>query len=596
MKKIYLVIAVIFLLIAHPFSAQTNWSLHSYDDYPKLLVNVNGFQFFVNTIYSGLVGNTGSLSDTTIVFGVSKIEKIKFRHTIPLGEYVNIKSSIKTLDNQLLIVGEYLNSCDVIGINKTCLIMKIDTIGVTQFMQTPTVTYTTGNGFAQAFTSVIQKPDSSFLVFSTDYIHQYSKLGSLTSTLSHSLGSINASAINSNSTIIVSHSSSSSPSINSLSILDLTGAIINTSTVTNSYSKFLQNSLGDYYGFTSNHVIEKINPSLTTINTSSLSQGAFLINDFDILNDTIYACGKNASNHSAILKFDGNLTSQYINTLSNPNYNFTSISCQANSLNIVSNDWATNSALTYTLTNNSTSYFKTNLSGNINLNQDAYVMDYTVNNGYAYSLPQTNTMSPIYSEYHYQLKVNVFNASADTLKSVYLNMLPRNFQGICGKKFYHQLYTNLSIAPNTFSTIFTNYINDETYSGSSLVAGTTYTLSNVCFWTSSPNFKSDANHANDAYCGNVILPVTTGLKEINAETITVIAYPNPTYDNLQFNHLKDGINYMVTCYNITGEEKQTQLISTQNNEMNMMSLDNGIYILKISDGTHTIHQKIIKQD
>ena len=170
-------------------------------------------------------------------------------------------------------------------------------------------------------------------------------------------------------------------------------------------------------------------------------------------------------------------------------------------------------------------------------------------------------------------------------------MLPRNFQGICGKKFYHQLYTNLSIAPNTFSTIVTNYINDETYSGSSLVAGTTYTLSNVCFWTSSPNFKSDANHANDAYCGNVILPVTTGLKEINAETITVIAYPNPTYDIVNIN-LPNYSFYEIKLFDDRGQI----LYQNYGNQkiVDLAGMSPGVYLIEIKTSDKIIKEKIVK--
>ncbi len=589
MKKIYVVIVVFFLCIVQSFNAQTNWSLHSYDDSPKLLVNVNGFQFFVNTTNSNSFGN---VIDSTGIMGVRPNGKIKFRyHSTSFG---NIKSIIKTNDNCVVLVGEKYENCDVILTDKPCVLLKIDTNGVVQFTQTLTVTYA-GNVQSEPFTSVIQKPDSSFLVFSTDYLHYYSKLGSLTSTQSHTLGSINSSAITS-STIIISHSSSSYPSINSLSILDLTGAVISTNTVTNSYSKFMQNSLGDYYGLTSNHLIEKINSSLTTINTSSLSQGSFLINDFDILSDTIYACGKNSSNHSAILKFDKNLTSQYINTLSNPNYNFTSISCQTNSLNIISSDRSSSP----TIANSSISYFKTNLSGNINLTQDAYAMNYTLYSGSAFTTPATFTYAPVTNHFQYSLQVKVFNSSSDTLKSVYLNSLPLNYQGPinCSTIFYHQLFTGLSIAPNTFGNLIMDSMHDDITqpSNQTLVAGSTYTLNNICVWTSSPNFKSDANHTNDAYCGNIVLPVTTGLNELTPETIAVTAYPNPTSDKLQFNYLKDGVNYTVTFYDVTGKEKQTHIITTQNNEMNVQSLNNGIYILKISDGTHSKYQKIIKQD
>jgi hypothetical protein len=595
MKKIYLVIVVFFLSIVQSFNAQTNWSLHSYDDFPEQLVNVNGFQFFV---YNSNGNTVGTATDTTGIIGVRPNGNIKFRYktnmyTLPFG---NVKSVIKTNDNCVLLVGESYKYCDAIPNAKPCVLLKIDTNGVAQFTQTLTVTYT-GNVQSEPFRSVIQKPDSSFLVFSTGYFHQYSKSGNFLTTQTHTLGSINASAIASNSIIIASHSvNSGTTTLNYLSFLDLTGAVISTNTVTNTYSKFSQNSLGDYYGLTSNHCIEKINTSLTTINTSSLSQGAFLINDFDILNDTIYACGKNASNHSAVLKFDKDLTSQYINTLSNPNYNFTSISCQTNSLNIVASDKSSSP----TIANSSISYFKTNLYSNINLTQDAYAMGYILNSGSAYTTPGSFTFAPVTNHFQYSLQVKVFNAGSDTLKSVYLNSLPINYQGPinCYTIFYHQLFTGLSIAPNSFGNLIMDNMYDEITqpTNQTLVAGTTYTLSNICVWTSSPNFKSDANHTNDAYCGNVVLPVTTGLKELDTEIIAVTAYPNPTSNKLQFNHIKDGINYMVTCYDITGKEKQTQLITTQNNEMDLESLDNGIYILKISDGMHTVHQKIIKQD
>jgi|GEM_PF-6132890 len=600
MKKIYLVIGVFILCITQSFNAQTNWSLHSYDDYPKQLINVNGFQFFVNTTNSNSFGN---VTDTTGIMGIMPNGKIKFRHhSTPFG---NVKSVIKTNDNCVVLVGEKYENCDVMLTDKPCVLLKIDTNGVVQFTQTLTVTYT-ANAQSQPFTAVIQKPDSSFLVFSEGYFHQYSKSGNFLSTQTHTLGSINSSALTSSTTIIVSHSiNSGTTTINALSLIDLNGNVVNTATTTSVYSKLKKSSTTDCYGLTGDSTLHKINSSLIAINTTSLSQAGDLITDFDLQLDSIYACGIRFNYHQSIIyKFDNNLSYILSRNFTKSAFYFTGISYQGDSLNIIAKDKPVTFNTPSNIFNYSTSFFKADLSGGTDCYQDASVIGISTQTGYAYTTAPSSSLSPVTNHFIYSLKVKVQNDSYtnDTLKSVFINWHPisiYNFQDIaCGYHYYHQQFTGLSIPWGNSTELITNVIlEDITHpSNQPLVAGTSYTLPTMCVWTSAPNFKCDMYHTNDAYCGNVVLPVTTALKELNTETIAVTAYPNPTSDKLLFTHLKDGLNYTVTCYDITGKAKQIQYIATQNNEMNLASLDNGIYILKISDGIHTLHQKIIKQD
>jgi hypothetical protein len=599
MKKIYLVIVVFFICIAQSFNAQTNWSLHSYDDSPKLLVNVNGFQFFVNTTKSNSFGN---VTDTTGIMGVMPNGKIKFRHhSTPFD---NVKSVIKTNDNCVVLVGEMNSSCDFLPNSKPCVLLKLDTNGVVQFTQTLTVTYT-ANAQAQPFTTVIQKPDSSYLVFSEGYFHQYSKSGNFSSTQTHTLGSINSSALTSNTTIIVSHSiNSGTTTINALSLIDLNGNVVNTATTTSVYTKLKKSSTTDCYGLTGDSTLHKINSSLIAINTTSLSQAGDFITDFDLQLDSIYACGIRFNYHQSIIyKFDNNLSYILSRNFTKSSFYFTGISYQGDSLNIIAKDKPATFNTPSNIFNYSTSFLKADLFGQTDCFQDASVIYISTETGYAYTTVPSSSLSPITNHFIYSLKVKVYNSGYyDTLKSVYINWHPisiYNFQDVaCGYHYYHQLFTGLSIAPGDSTILITNIIlEDITHpTNQPLVAGTSYTLPTMCVWTSAPNFKCDMYHTNDTYCGDVVLPVTTGLNEHTTETIAVTAYPNPTSDKLLFTHIKDGINYTVSCYDITGKENHTQLITVQNNEMNIGSLNNGIYILKISDGMHTVHQKIIKQD
>ena len=583
MKKIYSLIVSLIVLSNQLIVSQTNWSVHSYNDTPMLLTDINEFQFFITSA-------RGEFVDSTIILGVRKNGAIKFRYNAntTLLPFSNVKACIKTFDNCLMLVGERYNYCDVMLSSKPCVIFKIDTNGIAQLTNTTIVTYTT-NAQLEPFTSVVQKPDSSFLVLSANYYHCYSKTGTLISTQTHTLGSINTSAVASNTNILISHSVfSGTTTLNYLTIIDTAKNVINTISSNYSFSKILKNSLGDYYGLTSSKIVVKLNSLLSVVNTSSLSQGAFLINDFGIKNDTIFACGKNASDQSAVLKFDGGLNSLFINLLNNPNYNFTGITCQTNSLTLIANDWKSSYG------NKSVSYFKTDNSGIINLTQDAYVVDYTTNSGYAYSTVSSFTAAPPSTYYYYSLHVKVFNAGSDTLKSVYLNALPRDNMGNCGTKWYHQFFSGLAIPPNGFGFINTSVIADYSYTSPIVAAGSNYTLTNICVWTSSPNMESDANHSNDSYCGNVIVLSTTGIDERNLNSLNLQVYPNPANDNLQFANLSDGLNYAITLFDITGKEVVSKSITKNNNTINLELLNDGLYVLKISDGINTLFKKITK--
>ena len=160
MKNIYLFIISLILFSNQLLVSQTNWSVHSYNDTPKLLTDVNGFQFFITSA-------RGEFVDSTLLIGVRKNGAIKFRYNTntTLLAFANVKCIIKTLDNCLLLVGERYNVCDVMFSSKPCVILKIDTNGIAQLTNTTTVVTYTANYQLEPFTSVVQKPDSSFLVF-----------------------------------------------------------------------------------------------------------------------------------------------------------------------------------------------------------------------------------------------------------------------------------------------------------------------------------------------------------------------------------------------------------------------------------------------
>lgn len=105
------------------------------------------------------------------------------------------------------------------------------------------------------------------------------------------------------------------------------------------------------------------------------------------------------------------------------------------------------------------------------------------------------------------------------------------------------------------------------------------------------------DYANQDGFGIAINTVEIGSQStLSSQTITnnplVSVYPNPTTNYLRIANVE---NAVASLYNINGQQVLTQKISSVNNTIETQQLANGIYLLRINDGTAVISKKIIKK-
>jgi hypothetical protein len=114
--------------------------------------------------------------------------------------------------------------------------------------------------------------------------------------------------------------------------------------------------------------------------------------------------------------------------------------------------------------------------------------------------------------------------------------------------------------------------------------GTEYAANNVV------NFAPDAIHGTPI-APFVISNAPTGLEDITANQITV--YPNPVKDLLQINHSLKSID-ILQLTDLTGRILIEETNFTENT-LNLSSLANGVYLLKLTKDSQNVVIKVTKK-
>lgn len=359
-------------------------------------------------------------------------------------------------------------------------------------------------------------------------------------------------------------------------------------------NKMLKSENKFYYGLTDSSYVIKFDTLFNVISNSKLSQGTFKINDFDIKNDTIYAC---AEDTLVLLKFNANLNLVYQYTNNQPLIKNYKIGIAPSSIIFLSREEANNTFIKYS----NVLMASTDFNGHLNLKNDTYVEDFVVISGSSDPFPANNNW-PVNVNLYYSLGVKVRNNGTDTLKSVYLNQMPRLSQSsICGYYLNHYLAQNISIAPGKYAYIAMPTYNDvfTVYPGQQPTNDSVF-LASVCVWTSGPNFNGDNDHMNDAICNAVIkLPVITGGDKHSFFDQGIRIYPNPASQNinLQFTgeNQKNFQRIEFKIINTLGQYVKGGYITSDKYTINLEELESGIYLIAIiNEGSPVYTSKFVK--
>ncbi|MBP7496480.1 MAG: T9SS type A sorting domain-containing protein [Bacteroidales bacterium] len=84
-------------------------------------------------------------------------------------------------------------------------------------------------------------------------------------------------------------------------------------------------------------------------------------------------------------------------------------------------------------------------------------------------------------------------------------------------------------------------------------------------------------------------------KNVLADDLNFLIYPNPTSDIININTSKNAINALCSIINLTGSIVFSKTLNESTNTLNLNNLPQGIYILNIKFADKTINKKIIIQ-
>ncbi len=132
-------------------------------------------------------------------------------------------------------------------------------------------------------------------------------------------------------------------------------------------------------------------------------------------------------------------------------------------------------------------------------------------------------------------------------------------------------------------------INDDILAKDSMTLTTFMDILNIT--------AKDANYSNTVLGGNpATVNVMTGYDRLpssvenNVETLNISIYPNPAHDKLNV-HLPNGKAATLSLYGLDGR-KLLQSEATGNTTMDISTLQNGLYVLRIQLGSETLVYKI----
>lgn len=202
--------------------------------------------------------------------------------------------------------------------------------------------------------------------------------------------------------------------------------------------------------------------------------------------------------------------------------------------------------------------------------------------GMSYDSLYANSDDPDYPVYSVGGEFNVLvkNEGEFPLTSVNVN-LDQGY-GICSAHFALKKFTELNVLPGEAVWLNMGFISDYNYFGDSLI-----TLER-CFFTSNPNGYVDLNVDNDVYCEEVIYGIV-GNQELEACSFKL--FPNPFMHELNISCLENSNSYSVKIYNMNGQlVKMTRI---DDNQINLESLNDGLYYLVLESGKGISHRELI---
>ncbi|MDX2171515.1 MAG: T9SS type A sorting domain-containing protein [Bacteroidota bacterium] len=565
-----------FFLIGSNFYCQINFN-RAYHN-----VQENSSPLFVelfNDYYFTTISTSSYQFGNNYLYKINPSGNLIYRKLI-LTEQAQIKQSLKSLDNKLIILSGIEGWCDYGDTSKyRSYITKLDTGGnivfnlkIKRIFGTTYLNFTVDN-----IKTLVQQSDSNYYAFTDSVMYKISKVGNIIFQKNLGLNSIKTSLALQNGNILLS---AKIGTISNLVEVNTVGSIINQQ-VAPLFNKLLYyNSNQSYMGLS--NVITKISPSYQSFATSS-----FNISDIAIKSDTIFYVS-NSGNSASYHICDTSFSSIYSTTNTTQNFNAKYISLSNNKISIIGD------GLSYSVspaTNYFTSFSNLNKYSSFNFSNDASVCYTSIDTANVtfttYTAP--NFTSTVYN-INAKLKVWVKNNSILPLTSVKLNYYNNN-PFFCGKIYWQKEYTSLNIAPADSIQLITDFIYTKINPSGPLQSNINV---NYCVYSTLPNEEHDKIVYNDGLCKSFNLNVPVGLKENNLAQTTAEIYPIPFTSCLTIKSSNPITTFEIR--DLLGELiYDNVIVNSDDIILDNINLNQGIFFIKLNfkNGQY-ISKKIIK--
>lgn len=185
-------------------------------------------------------------------------------------------------------------------------------------------------------------------------------------------------------------------------------------------------------------------------------------------------------------------------------------------------------------------------------------------------------------------RLTITNTGTDTIHSFYANA-ESFLSGPCGNYKYWKVFDHLNLAPGQTTTIAIDTLNE--YGMYIPLFPFTYQF---CVWVSCPNYKPDRNTSNDYLCDTIVYDAPVGISELQNDR-PVNIFPNPFVSEItiQFSDENElGSEYEI--YSIYGEKVLSGRCFENENNLNLLPLASGVYLINILGQKFSYSGKIIK--
>jgi hypothetical protein len=579
MKKLLLLLSLSILserLIPQPFS---NRVFHSFNDHSGKLLAIQG-----NYYFNAMVTTPGFV-DSSFIYSVSNSGKMRFRKLIIKNEVTPISAVIETLDHKLALIG-HGDGCDFQDSNAKTFLIKMDTNGTIIFDNSFQIG---ANNFLTAF---VQYPDSSFFAVAADSMFHFSKSGSLINIKALGFSAGGTMILLNNSHFLLSKFSGGAFSHVEI---DTSGAIVNQGSSPFAVIKYKQIGSGAVICQLTDNTIRRLSPGLMETDSFTFPPNATLV-DFATHQNAVHCVGTYSSSFTSSIstmfytKLDTtlNLLSHFNN--SSRIMRATSVYAGASANTALLSDCRSGNYMVIgggNFTGAYTGITTISASGIFTYPYDIGVSALSLDTGFV-TLQYGNILKG-----KYRFKIAVKNYTSDTIRSFYLNA---NITAptICGADYFHQYFSNVVLQPLGTITLTTPFI--DHYYASSILNGTvqpTYTISNLCFYTTGPNNQFDGNNSNDASCFSIEVPLILGVGNNILQSASIEIYPSPADEILNVKSTFKIKNMIIS--DLLGKQVTASGGDGNTGKIDTSQLPKGIYILAVETERGSFTRKVIKQ-